>query len=150
MELSAKELVFRAADLISFECPPSLSMVRAATGVTSSEADRYLREWEVEQQTAGGRATATGAELSSAPAGSTVVSYPRNSEPATERHEARETVRARDNKDLAGKIVADLKKVSAEMEAAVTMFTARFAQLESQLSAIEKQLERAGMAEQNP
>lgn len=150
MELSAKELVFRAADLISFECPPNISMVRAATGVTEADADRYLREWEVEQLTAGGRATATAAELPSAPTGPTVVSDPEDSERAIEGHEAREIVRAREKNDLVGKIIADLKRVSAEMDAAVATFAARFSHLENQLSAIERQLERAGVAESNP
>lgn len=53
MTISVKDRVFSAADIISFECSPTVSMVHAATGVSKSEVIQYLDEWEKERRSEG-------------------------------------------------------------------------------------------------
>jgi acetyl esterase/lipase len=50
MTLSSRDKVFSAAELISFECPPTVSMVLAAVRVSPADAEQYLKEWAEEKQ----------------------------------------------------------------------------------------------------
>lgn len=50
MTLNVRDRVFSAAEMISFECPPTIKLVQAAAGVSVSEATQYLAEWEEEQR----------------------------------------------------------------------------------------------------
>jgi acetyl esterase/lipase len=52
MTLNSRDKVFSAAELISFECPPTVSMVQAAARVSHADAEQYLKEWTDEQQKA--------------------------------------------------------------------------------------------------
>lgn len=49
VKTNIRDRVFSAAELISFECYPTVSMVQSMAGVSSEEAARYLEEWMAEK-----------------------------------------------------------------------------------------------------
>ncbi|MFF2844107.1 hypothetical protein [Paenarthrobacter sp. NPDC057981] len=55
MNRSVRDRVFSAAEIISFECIPTVPMVRAATGIGELEASLYLAEWTAEHRLRSGQ-----------------------------------------------------------------------------------------------
>lgn len=51
MTSSIEDRVFSAAELISFECQPTVELVQRWTGVGAVDAERYLKAWEQAQMT---------------------------------------------------------------------------------------------------
>lgn len=151
MTLSVKDRVFAAAEQISAERRPTVSTVRAAAGVSNADATRYLKEWTEEKQAAGGQVAATPAALLEQAARLAGACWAEASALADERHAAVEAVWAQEKKDLnleVAELVADLDKVSAEKDAAVTELTGRVTALETDVAAAGVQLERARAAAQ--
>jgi chromosome segregation ATPase len=150
--LSVKDRVFAAAEQISAERRPTVSTVRALAGVSNADATRYLREWAEEKNVAGGQVAATPAVLLEQAARLAGVCWAEASALADVRHAAVEAAWVQERKDLnleIAELVADLDKVSAEKDAAVTELTDRVAALESQVTAAGEQLEQAQAAEQS-
>lgn len=151
MTLSVKDRVYAAAEQISAERRPTVSTVRAAAGVSNADATRYLKEWSEEKQAAGGQVAAAPAVLLEQAARLAGACWAEASVLADERHAAVEKAWLQEKKDLTvevAELVADLDRVGAEKDAAVTEFTARIAALEADVAAAGEQLERAQEAAQ--
>jgi TolA-binding protein len=124
--------------------------VRAAAGVSSADATRYLREWTEEKQAAGSQLAATPAALLEQAARLAGACWAAASAAVDERHAAMESLWAREKKDLGveiSELVADLDKVTAEKDAAVSELTARITALENQAAELSAQLQQASAAE---
>jgi chromosome segregation ATPase len=148
--LSVKDRVFAAAEQISAERRPTVSTVRSLAGVSNADATRYLREWSEEKQAAGGQVAAAPAALLEHAARLAGACWAEASTLANERHAAAEAAWGQAEKDLEleiAELVADLDRVSAEKDSAVTELTVRITGLESQLAAMEGQLDQARAAE---
>jgi F0F1-type ATP synthase membrane subunit b/b' len=133
--LSVKDRVFAAAEQISPERRPTVSTARAAAGVSNADATRYLKEWAEEKNAAGGQVAATPAAVLEQAARLAGTCWAEASTLADQRHAAAEAVWAQEKKDLGleiSELVADLDKVSAEKDAAVTELTARITALDTQ------------------
>ena len=151
MTLSVKDRVYAAAEQISAERRPTVSTVRAAAGVSNADATRYLKEWSEEKQAAGGQVAAAPAVLLEQAARLAGACWAEASVLADERHAAVEKAWLQEKKDLTvevAELVADLDRVGAEKDAAVTELTARIAALESDVAAAGEQLEQARAAAQ--
>ena len=151
MTLSVKDRVYAAAEQISAERRPTVSTVRAAAGVSNADATRYLKEWSEEKQAAGGQVAATPAVLLEQAARLAATCWAEASGLAEARHAAVEAAWAQEKKDLnveVSELVADLDKVSAEKDAAVTELAVRITALETELAAAVEQLEQTKATEQ--
>jgi chromosome segregation ATPase len=149
--LSVKDRVYAAAEQISAERRPTVSTVRAAAGVSNADATRYLKEWSEEKNAAGGQVAATPAALLEQAARLAGACWAEASTLADGRHAGLQAAWAQEKKDLnleITELVADLDKVSAEKDAAVTELTARITALETDVAAAGEQLEQARAAEQ--
>jgi chromosome segregation ATPase len=151
MALSVKDRVFAAAEQISAERRPTVSTVRAAAGVSNADATRYLKEWAEEKQVAGGQVAATPAVLLEQAARLAGACWAEASAVANERHAAAEAVWVQERKDLnleVAELVADLDRVSAGKDSAVTELTARIGAMETDVAAAGEQLAQARAAAQ--
>jgi hypothetical protein len=149
--LGVKDRVYAAAEQISAERRPTVSTVRAAAGVSNADATRYLKEWSEGKNAAGGQVAATPAALLEQAARLAGACWAEASGLADERHAAVQAAWAQEKKDLnveIAELVADLDRVGAEKDSAVTEFTARIAALETQVAAAGEQLEQAQAAGQ--
>jgi hypothetical protein len=125
--LSVKDRVFAAAEQISAERRPTVSTVRALAGVSNADATRYLKEWAEEKSAAGGQVAAAPAALLEQAARLGGACWAEASTLADARHAAAEAGWVQEKKDLGlevAELVADLDKVSAGKDAAVTELTA--------------------------
>jgi chromosome segregation ATPase len=151
MTLSVKDRVYAAAEQISAERRPTVSTVRAAAGVSNADATRYLKEWSEEKTAAGGQVAATPAALLEQAARLAGACWAEASALADGRHAAAEAAWAQERKDLnleVAELVADLDKVNAGKDSAVTELTARIAAMETDVAAAGEQLAQARAAAQ--
>lgn len=152
MSSSAKARVFAAAEEISAERRPTVSTVRAAAGVSSADATRYLKEWNEEKQAAGSQVAATPPAILEQAARLAGAVWAEASSAAQERHAAAEELWAREKKELTeevAELVADLDTVTADKDSAVADLSARVEDLERRLAAGVDQLEQVQAAERD-
>jgi chromosome segregation ATPase len=149
---SAKDRVFAAAEQVSAERRPTVSTVRAAAGVSSADATRYLKEWNEEKQAAGGQVAATPPAILEQAARLAGAVWAEASSAALERHAAVEERWVREKKELTeevAELVADLDTVTADKESAVAELTGRVEELERRLAAGVHQIKQAQSAERD-
>lgn len=151
MTLSVRDRVYAAAEQISAERRPTVSTVRAAAGVSNADATRYLKEWSEEKAAAGGQVAAAPAALLEQAARLAGACWAEASALADARHAVLEAAWVQEKKDLTleiSELVADLDRVGAEKDAAVTDLKARITALETGAAAAAGQLGQARAAAQ--